>query len=327
VAGGGGLGDYDGSVYFEDLAVFSTTFGKSQGDAGYQNECDVGPTVTYSPKGIPTTDNIVDFEDLTVLAINFDAVSPAGKVVPLFVNGDGAPSQDGALSLDLVSTAATAASGDRFEISVVLRNNPDKVKSVHFTVPYDQSLLELVSVTQGPGLREAAVPVFFHSADQNGLIDVNLAILGHGLTMGGSGELATLTFRARSESPVAFDLTLADMRDNENNKLDATTNGTLFTQATAVPRSHNLTQNYPNPFNASTQIHFDVREAGNVSLRVFNVSGQLVSTLAEGYYEAGSYTVIWNGRGDSGRDAPTGVYFYRMVIGQYDVTRKMILLK
>lgn len=327
VAGGGGLGDYDGSVYFEDLAVFSTTFGKSHGDAGYQNQFDIGPTVTYSPKGIPTTDNIIEFEDLSIFAINFDAVSPAGKVVPLFAYGEDNPSNGGALSLDLVSAASAIAAGEQFGVTVMLRNNIDLVKSVHFTIPYDASKLELVRVTQGRGLHESAVPVFFHSADQKGRVDVNLAVLGHGLTLGGSGELATLTFRARSASESNFDIELADMRDNENHKLDAITNGTTFTQATAVPRSHNLAQNFPNPFNASTQVHFDVRDAGNVSLRVFNVSGQLVRTLASGYYEAGSYTVTWNGRGDNGREAPSGVYFYRMVIGEYDATRKMLLLK
>jgi choice-of-anchor A domain-containing protein/uncharacterized repeat protein (TIGR01451 family)/TQXA domain-containing protein len=83
-----------------------------------------------------------------------------------------------------------------------------------------------------------------------------------------------------------------------------------------------LQQNYPNPFNPSTVIKFNVPESGNYVMKVYNVIGQLVSTLASGYFEAGSYTVNFNASG-----LPSGLYVYQMTGKNVNITRKMVLQK
>ncbi len=88
------------------------------------------------------------------------------------------------------------------------------------------------------------------------------------------------------------------------------------------PKSFYLSQNYPNPFNPSTQIRFALPAAADVRLKVFNALGQEVATLADGRYEAGSYTVRWNAQ-----NFASGVYLYRLQAGRYSDTRKMILIK
>ena len=100
-----------------------------------------------------------------------------------------------------------------------------------------------------------------------------------------------------------------------------------------IPESYALEQNYPNPFNPSTTIQFDLPEAGNVTLKIYNSVGQLVRTLAEGDYASGRYEAVWNGKEDSGAAAASGIYFYRLAVQNqsggvaFTETRKMALVK
>ncbi len=94
-----------------------------------------------------------------------------------------------------------------------------------------------------------------------------------------------------------------------------------------VPDAYELRQNYPNPFNPSTQIEFDLPTAGEVRLDVFNSLGQIVCNLINEPLEAGTHMVTWNARSSSGSAVASGVYFYRLVAGDYVATRKMMLLR
>jgi hypothetical protein len=95
-----------------------------------------------------------------------------------------------------------------------------------------------------------------------------------------------------------------------------------------VPYTFVLKQNYPNPFNPVTSIDYTVPIGKNmVELEVFNSQGQHIRTLVSQEQLQGTYHVVWNGRTDSGTLAPTGIYFYRLNIGDRSLTRKMILLK
>jgi hypothetical protein len=83
-----------------------------------------------------------------------------------------------------------------------------------------------------------------------------------------------------------------------------------------------LGQNHPNPFNPTTVIPFTVVEAGHVTLRVYNVAGELVDTLVDRYMTPSDYTVSYNPKNLS-----TGVYFYRLTGNGFDQMKKMVLLK
>ncbi len=94
-----------------------------------------------------------------------------------------------------------------------------------------------------------------------------------------------------------------------------------------VPTTYQLSQNYPNPFNPETRIEYSLEKPGNVVLEVYNIKGQRVKTLANGLQSAGKHAVIWDGRNDDGEQAASGVYFYRLTVGDFVETRKMILAK
>ena len=99
----------------------------------------------------------------------------------------------------------------------------------------------------------------------------------------------------------------------------------------SLTRSFHLAQNYPNPFNPVTTIPYAVgaRRSGTtpVTLKVYNVLGQLVRTLVDDEKAAGSHLVSWDGRDESGRQLSSGIYVYRLEVGDSGVTKKMLLLR
>lgn len=94
-----------------------------------------------------------------------------------------------------------------------------------------------------------------------------------------------------------------------------------------TPAAYKLAQNFPNPFNPSTTIMFDMRAKGNVSLKIYNVAGQLVRTLVNGVKDAGPHKLTWDGRNNSGVAVSSGVYFYKMETKDFSQTKKMIMLR
>lgn len=94
-----------------------------------------------------------------------------------------------------------------------------------------------------------------------------------------------------------------------------------------LPTEFKLYQNYPNPFNPTTQIEFDLPEASNLSLKVFNTLGQEVATVSDGRFNAGHYVVTWNGKSNAGIDVATGLYIYQLKTGSFLDTKKMILMR
>lgn len=89
-----------------------------------------------------------------------------------------------------------------------------------------------------------------------------------------------------------------------------------------VPSTYDMAQNYPNPFNPTTQINYSVPKSGFVTLKVYNVLGQEVTTLFSGKQQAGNYIATF----DASRFA-SGVYFYRLQAGSFSSVKKMVLMK
>ena len=93
------------------------------------------------------------------------------------------------------------------------------------------------------------------------------------------------------------------------------------------PSATALVGNYPNPFNPSTIIRFDLAAAAHVGLRVYNVKGELVATLIDAHMTPGRREVSWNATDDGGDAVASGIYFCRLVAGDFQQTRKLVLLR
>jgi flagellar hook assembly protein FlgD len=94
-----------------------------------------------------------------------------------------------------------------------------------------------------------------------------------------------------------------------------------------------LLQNYPNPFNPETWIPFKLsKAAADVTIKIYNISGQLVRTLDVGQLKSGSYTTreraaYWDGKNEFGERVASGVYLYSIKADSFSSTRKMVILK
>jgi len=96
----------------------------------------------------------------------------------------------------------------------------------------------------------------------------------------------------------------------------------ISSSESGTPVSFELSQNYPNPFNPSTSIKFSVPKDGIVSLKIYNVTGQLIETYVDGFLNAGNYNAQIDGTNLS-----SGIYFYTLSSGDYVQTKKMNLIK
>ena len=95
---------------------------------------------------------------------------------------------------------------------------------------------------------------------------------------------------------------------------------------------YELGQNYPNPFNPETWIPYQLAAAGEVNLRIYNVKGELISTLPVGYRRAGTYlsrkkAARWDGRNDAGERVASGIYFYEMKTTGFRAVKRLVMLR
>jgi hypothetical protein len=113
-------------------------------------------------------------------------------------------------------------------------------------------------------------------------------------------------------------------RTTELNTIQGVLDGTVGVATTEqeLPEAFQLQQNYPNPFNPSTDISYTITKAGNVTLKVYNMLGQDVATLVNGYQAANTYKVNFNASGLS-----SGTYFYKLSTGSNEMIKKMVLMK
>lgn len=95
----------------------------------------------------------------------------------------------------------------------------------------------------------------------------------------------------------------------------------------ALPKQDMLGQNFPNPFNAFTRIEYQLSRPIHVKLAVYDLLGQEVRTLVDENKDAGFYTIIWDGRDNSGQAVGSGTYLYRMVKGEFVRTKRMLLIR
>jgi flagellar hook assembly protein FlgD len=101
-----------------------------------------------------------------------------------------------------------------------------------------------------------------------------------------------------------------------------------------LPFTFDLHQNYPNPFNPATTIAFTVHGSQfmvhspiHTTLCIYNIKGERVRTLVDDVRSPGNYKVIWDGKDEAGKKVASGVYFYKLKVGENSISKRMVLLK
>jgi len=119
------------------------------------------------------------------------------------------------------------------------------------------------------------------------------------------------TYRGNHHRDGYFDVTLASTSSN----------------GISVPTEYALDNNYPNPFNPITRFTYSLPKDSRVKITIHDINGKVVKTLMNDRQIAGKRSVTWNAKNDAGLPVATGLYFYRMESGNFQNTKKMILLK
>jgi hypothetical protein len=91
--------------------------------------------------------------------------------------------------------------------------------------------------------------------------------------------------------------------------------------------SFHLLQNYPNPFNTSTVISYQLKDDCHVELTVYNLLGQKLKNLDNGFRFKGLHSITWDGKDNNGKEVTTGIYFYQLRAGNFTESKKVLLIK
>ena len=98
-------------------------------------------------------------------------------------------------------------------------------------------------------------------------------------------------------------------------------------QKLLMPSRYQLHQNYPNPFNPVTNISYDLKDAGDVKIEIFNILGRQVRQYTFQNQAGGYYSLQWDGRDGENKNMSAGVYIYSLTVNYFKQYRKMVLLK
>ncbi len=308
----------NGEVNFCDLIGLSATFGTVFPQPAFVNYADIGPTVPGpGVLDLPATDNVIDFEDLILFAINFGNVAPLGGDVVL---GEEAPG-----TVALLAEPATDERSGILTVRLRLAGNGREVKGFEAVLEHAAGL-RFAGARPGPALGDGA---FFRALERGDRVSVNAAALAG--VFRGTGVVAELDYEVGGPA-TGVAVVAAKIRDAANRELaGAGTTGIDEPAAggpgAAPPLATVFYAPAPNPASGSALLRFTLERPAAASLRVYDTAGRLVRTVADQPFPAGGSSVAWDGRSDAGDPAPTGIYFVEFTGGQVRAVHKLILVR
>jgi hypothetical protein len=319
VSDGVTIGHGDNRITMADISLLGNYYWRALVPGDSVNYLDVGPTTDLSVDARPTTDNLVNFEDLMMFAINFGGLHLMAS-----------PPQQSLEypRLEMLLDHESGQDDDVIIARLVLKRNHKSVKGIHAAVNFDGGGLRLLDVSRGSLLSTQSSPVFFIHQDVNSEVQIDMAGLGEGEAIRGSGEVAVLRFQMEDVAPGSPRLSCADLRGLDNQRLKLSLRGVADNLVVDKdPSADRITiSSSPNPFSRVTDIHFSLPVAGGVSLDIYDVKGQMVRTLVDEVVPAGRHTVSWDGRTNDKRRLAPGTYMSVLTVDGKRVVTKLTLL-
>ncbi|HPR18225.1 MAG TPA: T9SS type A sorting domain-containing protein [Candidatus Cloacimonadota bacterium] len=203
--------------------------------------------------------------------------------------------------------------------------------------PFTNVLPEISNIDYSTGT--ATTTVWFTYSDENG----NFPLTANLLVGNDTYQMQPLTFDY--SQPVIFETTFPNVAwneatitvsDNDYEFVEETFQNGNYTSPNNLVESNCRLSNYPNPFNPSTTISFDLtaKDAKSAKVEIYNIRGQKIKTLdccnsfaAASKELSYSKTVVWDGTDSNNKPVSSGVYFYKLKAGDFEKTRKMLLMK
>ena len=261
------------------------------------------------------TDNLIAFEDLVILALNYEVVNAP----QLAAQAAGAARVSGGAERLTLAAPRHVAAGTVFEVRVDLRAG-GRLHALSVELDWSRAVAEPSAVRSG-GFFERAGGVTFAA----GPAAMDGALLGAASPgLAGEGAFAIVTFRALADGDPLLRLTRVRGRDRENQPVAI--DDLLPDPPAAVPTETRLLAAMPAPFTSETTIGYSLAAAADVELAVFGIEGRRVRTLHRGSQPAGVHRVRWDGRDDQGRAVAAGVYFTRLSAGPNRFARLIVRL-
>ena len=292
-----GQGDFqgDGQVGLDDFFMLAERFGSEQGDSRYGAEFDFNG------------DGRIDFGDFFVFVDLFGINYGSSRAV---VTADDGPAPFVA-ELGLQSGRAGQYEVDIRGLAL------DGLQGYGLRLRYDEQGVRFTGAEGSDG------ELFSVLEDQAGALTLG-GYRTDGSILTGEQVLARVFFEAVPGAAPAM-LRLEEVTGTRDGEV--ATARPEFVQLRLVPTDYALLPNFPNPFNPQTEIRFQLPVSGPVSLRLYNVLGQEIAVLSEGFKTAGYHRLRWDGRDAAGRPAASGPYFYILEAAHFRQVRKLMLLR
>ena len=303
-----GLFGADSRVDYDDFFIFADHFGLTAESDLYEAAFDIIPN------------DVIDVDDFFAFAESFGKeVAGIGKAVPTKAGLN----SEARFYIDNAA-AELPRVGEEMALLVSLEDFAE-VRGYGFTVNFDNRYLEFVEPRfENNPLGEAglAQPRVIANADG----EIHIAAFGETVSEGDLG--VTLVFRSIEEIEESLVEVMAGGVQDGSYGLNRMTDPVAIRVETR-PEVYALENNFPNPFNPETTIKYQLPDANEVTLEVFNMLGQVVRTMVDREFQnAGRYTYQWDATNDSGQPLSSGIYFYRVTAGgEFQSHKKMLLLK
>jgi len=284
----------DGVVNASDFAIFAANYGKAMAD---------DPEAWISAYDL-NSDDVVNVSDFAIFAAGYGQTLAVAKAAVEL------PTSEIPFSI----SANVDESTSTYFVNVNI-DNTENLKGFQFFMSYNTEALEFVENNVN-----GVVGLSITNEVEDGIIMVADWFVGEKFN-----GTVTLAFRANGlNKTMDFDILNAMVDDVDGLALATDVSG--YT-AKALPTVYSLSQNYPNPFNPTTTIDYSIPKSGHVELAIYNVAGQKVRTLVDTKQDASFFKIVWDGRNDYGESVASGLYFYRLVSGNFSKIEKMTLVK
>ena len=319
--GGDPPGEGNNEIGTEDLSLLGSCYGTDELDPLYNNVADVGPTYDMSVHDCPQTDNLINFEDLIVCAINY-GIGGGPTAAPALKRDQPLPADRNILSLQVPPLPDV---GQTFEVQLDMSGD-GQVQGLSIPLQWNADVVVPLAAQPGQLLQDQGGPSSV-LCPQPGVVDV--VLLGtrdHGIS--GEGVLATASFRVLAAGDPQLALSEVSARNAANETVALEIQGASDVPGPgSIPKLTTLHANAPNPFNPRTTIAFDLADAGRVTVNIYGVDGRLVKSLVDGRFPPGRYTRVWDGTDRSGKSVASGVYLVRLKAADKTQLRRMLLLR
>ncbi|MDI6840198.1 MAG: C25 family cysteine peptidase [bacterium] len=315
---GGGGGQYegeDGKINILDLVKVTSVYALTP-DAP-----------NWNPKTDFNKNKKIDILDVVLLCTGYGM---GGKKANLLSILKKTLQRNEVVTVSVVPTMSAILPGDTFNIDIDI-SNVNRLKGYDFKLKYNPNVLKAIKIIPGLFLGDDTYTIKNELYDE-GWVWFAIASLGQNPGASGDGTLATITFVVKGTGESILDLYEVELADYNANLIPHETIDGEFNNSpiaiedaasiNSVPQMLALKEPYPNPFSSNTVIRYGIPKTGMVSLKVYNIAGEIVATLVNEEKLPGYYSVNL-----SSKELADGIYFLKLRTQEKVITKKTIVLQ